>query len=377
MNEDTDRLHQLRTMPYDEYLQTPEWLERREQALDRAERRCQICYTPDNLNVHHRTYERRGNERPSDLTVLCERHHYLFHLSERIRKDDKWSLSIEEALIATIERHTDQKDKYSTGYEDIDRLLCEWRRGSFYVVAGFPQSGKTNMLLNFATASAQNGKHTLLISLEMDTEAIVHRLLASHGDVDLYHLQRGRFYADELEASMTAANTLAQLPLSFLAPTITTLPALILQIAEHEQRHGPIDMLVIDNLNMIEPDEAKKETTSQHAQSICRGLKSLAKQYNIPIIASCPLTTSRDRHSYYVNFQDIRNSGWGATEVYADTILALYRDETYDPDTLRKNLITITALRNRQGPLGEATLIFLGDRAIIRELEMLPPSEEE
>lgn len=79
MTEDTDRLHELRTMPYDEYLQTPEWLERRAQALDRAERRCQVCNTPNALNVHHRTYERRGNERPGDLTVLCEGCHQLFH----------------------------------------------------------------------------------------------------------------------------------------------------------------------------------------------------------------------------------------------------------------------------------------------------------
>jgi 5-methylcytosine-specific restriction endonuclease McrA len=73
------REHELATMPYGEYLQTPEWRERRDQALDRAGYRCQVCNSGRNLHVHHRTYERRGRELPGDLTVLCSGCHSLFH----------------------------------------------------------------------------------------------------------------------------------------------------------------------------------------------------------------------------------------------------------------------------------------------------------
>jgi hypothetical protein len=70
---------QLRTMPYRDYLKTPHWRQTRQRALERADRRCQLCNSPDNLQVHHRTYERRGSERDDDLTVLCADCHTKFH----------------------------------------------------------------------------------------------------------------------------------------------------------------------------------------------------------------------------------------------------------------------------------------------------------
>jgi hypothetical protein len=76
------RADYLAAMPYADYLLTPEWQERRQAALDRAGRRCQVCNTPRRLHVHHRTYERRGRELPGDLTVLCDRCHALFHGKE-------------------------------------------------------------------------------------------------------------------------------------------------------------------------------------------------------------------------------------------------------------------------------------------------------
>lgn len=76
---DNDRLRQLRTMPYEEYLKTPEWRARRQKALRFAGFRCQVCNSPDRLEVHHRTYERRGHELLGDLTTLCNDCHMIFH----------------------------------------------------------------------------------------------------------------------------------------------------------------------------------------------------------------------------------------------------------------------------------------------------------
>ena len=78
------RTHELRSMPYAEYLRTPEWADRRRAALHRAAGRCQVCNRAGRLNVHHRTYARRGAERPADLTVLCEDCHHLFHEHGRL-----------------------------------------------------------------------------------------------------------------------------------------------------------------------------------------------------------------------------------------------------------------------------------------------------
>jgi chromosomal replication initiation ATPase DnaA len=79
----TDRITELRTMPYDQYLLTPEWQERRKQALLRAQYRCQVCNSTERLHVHHRTYERRGAEEAGDLTVLCRDCHELYHFPSK------------------------------------------------------------------------------------------------------------------------------------------------------------------------------------------------------------------------------------------------------------------------------------------------------
>lgn len=81
-NKIQERLHQLKIMPYQEYLQTEEWKETRLKALKRADFKCQVCNKSDKLNVHHRTYENRGNEQNKDLTVLCEDCHKLYHFGE-------------------------------------------------------------------------------------------------------------------------------------------------------------------------------------------------------------------------------------------------------------------------------------------------------
>ncbi len=82
-----ERLEQLRTMPYPKYLQSEEWKEKRMVALQRAEFRCQICNSREELRVHHRTYERRGAERMKDLTVLCDVCHGIFHEHGKLTKE--------------------------------------------------------------------------------------------------------------------------------------------------------------------------------------------------------------------------------------------------------------------------------------------------
>lgn len=85
-----DRQRDLRIMPYGEYLRTPEWQEKKWIALENAAYRCQVCNTPRNLNVHHRTYKRRGHELERDLTVLCEDCHRLFHEHGRLHPEDEF-----------------------------------------------------------------------------------------------------------------------------------------------------------------------------------------------------------------------------------------------------------------------------------------------
>lgn len=81
----------LRTVPYPAYLQSAHWGQVRMYALDNADHRCQVCNSPERLQVHHRTYERRAGEVPGDLTVLCAKCHQLFHEHGRLHKGATWT----------------------------------------------------------------------------------------------------------------------------------------------------------------------------------------------------------------------------------------------------------------------------------------------
>jgi hypothetical protein len=78
------RIFELMDLPYKEYLQTPEWQERRLRIIERDGHRCQVCNSPDRLNVHHRDYTRRGYENDADLTTLCQKCHQVFHENSRL-----------------------------------------------------------------------------------------------------------------------------------------------------------------------------------------------------------------------------------------------------------------------------------------------------
>jgi len=120
---DQGRIHKLRTMPYEEYLQTSEWKEKRAQALERDNNCCRVCNSDERLHVHHRTYARRGNENLEDLTTLCEECHERFH-----RKTNQTEPRIDQRyqrreFIEKVRKVTKARDISSA-----NRLLCYgWR----------------------------------------------------------------------------------------------------------------------------------------------------------------------------------------------------------------------------------------------------------
>jgi hypothetical protein len=105
-----NRIIQLRSMPYDEYLKTPEWAAKREQALERDGRHCRLCNTSDNLQVHHRTYLRRGNEDLNDLTTLCKSCHEHFH--KKVNQDEIMTRTYMAPIVDPEKRHKENIQKW-------------------------------------------------------------------------------------------------------------------------------------------------------------------------------------------------------------------------------------------------------------------------
>jgi DNA replication protein DnaC len=150
-----DRLIELKTMPYEEYLLTPEWQQKRGLVLDRASHRCQVCNTPWLLNVHHRTYERRGEEALDDLTVLCKPCHELFH--ERISQG-------EESVYTTYTWLGERWKDIGLERKALANFICSYREQvTAYEVAAMLAESPNGTLIFYGTYGT--GKTHLLAAI--------------------------------------------------------------------------------------------------------------------------------------------------------------------------------------------------------------------
>lgn len=186
---DETRLQELRTMPYQAYLQTSEWKEKRGQVLERASHRCQLCYSPDDLNVHHRTYKRRGNEDLGDLTVLCKVCHERFHdrmpidlyqarLIESVYGNANIPYKARNWEFSTFPSAVDQKAKYQ-----IEQFVQfhkdgkdEYEKRAIYI-SGKLGTGKTGLAICALKEFIKAGHLALFVSI-LD---LVDRLRTSYG----------------------------------------------------------------------------------------------------------------------------------------------------------------------------------------------------
>ena len=197
------RTEELRRMPYELYLQTPEWQTRRQEALERAENHCQVCYGSDSLDVHHRTYERRGSERPGDLTVLCRHCHSLFHGMQKVKNLATPFTSIANALdeeMTELEQRNAHRGSLfgvPLGFQDLDRLLCGPEPGNLFVLAGRPQARADRLALNFALNAAKYQHVTFLFSLSFTQEQLTRQLLVIKSKVHPIRIRLGGIEEEE------------------------------------------------------------------------------------------------------------------------------------------------------------------------------------
>lgn len=246
-----------------------------------------------------------------------------------------------------------------TGFRDLDAKLGGGMRGSeLIVVAGRPSMGKTAFSMAIAGHVAQDGQWVLIFSLEMSGKSLHQRNLARVGGIPLGHVLDGKKFVDEDWPRLThAVSTMSQMPM-LVDDTSGLSMAEIASRSRAVKRRCGLSLIVVDYLGLM--TGGTEESQNLRIASYSAGLKGLAKQLDVPVIALSQLNRGvEQRPNKRPNMGDLRDSG--AIEQDADIILMLYRDEVYNPDSPDRGTAEIIIGKQRNGETGPVRLAFAGE----------------
>ncbi len=268
-----------------------------------------------------------------------------------------------------------------SGYDDLDKMTAGFQAGDLVIVAGRPSMGKTSFALNIAENAAiprernRPAVPVAVFSLEMSKEQLVQRLLCSQSEVPLHKVRNGYLANEDWPRLTTAAGLLQQAPIVIDDSAMLT----VMEIRAKCRRlksEGRLGMLVIDYLQLIRSASAA-ENRVQEISAITRGLKALAKELAVPVIALSQLSRAvetRDKTGR-PQLSDLRESG--SIEQDADVVMFVYREVVYKRDTTEPLKANIIIAKQRNGPTGDVDLTFLRDCTKFVPYSPMMPGETE
>ncbi len=241
----------------------------------------------------------------------------------------------------------------STGFPDLDDVLSGLESGSLYIVAGRPSMGKTTLAMNIAEHVAlELAKPVLVYELEMTAAQLVDRLVASQGRVSLKALRAAQLEDHDWPKITHALEKLTAAPIYIDDTPGQSLGELTAKARAIKRQHG-LGLIVVDYLQLM---EGEGDTREQVISGISRGLKRLAKQLDVPVIALSQLNRAvEQRPNKRPVMSDLRESG--SIEQDADVVVMMYRDEVYNPDTQDRGIAEAHVVKQRNGPLDTVRLM--------------------
>lgn len=298
----------------------------------------------------------------------------LFEVSQQHIKQD--ITSIEQVLSTSFDRLDDlHKDKgklrgIPTGYRDLDNILAGLQPSDLFILAARPSMGKTAFALNLAhNVAVKANMPVLLFSLEMSKEQLVDRLLAAEAGVDAWKLRTGNLSDDDFERIGQAMGTLSEAQI-FIDDTPGITVSDMRTKARREAHQRPLGLLVVDYLQLMSGGARFSGDSNrvQEISEISRGLKGIARELNVPVIALSQLSRSVENRSPQIpQLADLRESG--SIEQDADVVTFIYREDYYNPETENKNIAKILIKKHRNGPTGDVDLYFDREKQRFRSLD--------
>ncbi|WP_228469231.1 replicative DNA helicase [Paenibacillus sp. JNUCC31] len=246
-----------------------------------------------------------------------------------------------------------------SGYVDLDRMTSGFQNSDLIIVAARPSVGKTAFALNIAQFVALKGqKKVAVFSLEMSAEQLALRMISAEGHIEANRIRTGFLRGDDWENATNVISTLGESHLFIDDSAALTAQGIINKCRRLKQKFG-LDMIMIDYLQLISGEKGK-ENRQQEVTDISRKLKQLARELHIPVIALSQLNRAvEQRQDKRPMMSDLRESG--AIEQDADIVAFLHREDYYDAETEKKNIIEIIIAKQRNGPVGTVELVFMKD----------------
>ena len=262
-----------------------------------------------------------------------------------------------------------------TGFTDFDKLTGGLRGGDLMIVAGRPSMGKTTLAVNMAEYAAVHPgtrASVALFSMEMPAEQVITRMLSSIGGVPLNSLRSGRISDDDWVRITGATSQLSEAKI-FVDETPALNPTELRARARRVKREHGLNLIVVDYLQLMYVPGTRENRATEIAE-ISRGLKALAKELQVPVIALSQLNRAVEQREHKRPvMSDLRESG--SLEQDADLILLIYREEVYDRNTTKKGVAEIDLVKHRNGEIGTFLLTFQGQ--FTRFANYLPDSYAE
>ncbi len=257
-----------------------------------------------------------------------------------------------------------------TGFEELDKLLSGMQKSELVVLGARPSLGKTALVLDMArNAAIRSGVTVGIFTLEMSREQLIDRLIAAESQVSLWRISTGRITEDtEFEMIQGALDRLSKTAI-FIDDTPSLNVMQMRSMARRLQIEHGLGLLIVDYLQLIKP-RVNFESMVQQVTEISRGLKELARELKVPVLAVSQLSRNvEQREERRPRLSDLRESG--SIEQDADVVMFIYRkdrDKT-DVPVEEQNIAEIMVAKHRNGPVGSVKLHFDTERISFKNLE--------
>jgi replicative DNA helicase len=310
--------------------------------------------------------EHLGWEREGELAELVARAEELVYgLGERLNQGEL--VLFKDTLVETFQRISHLYESgaemtgLASGFKDLDRITAGFQPANLVILAARPSMGKSAFALEIANHVAVDLQTPCaFFSLEMSRQEVAQRLICSRGKVDAHHIRTGKLSKDDWPRLAQACGQLESAPLYVDDTPALSLTQLRARAQTLKRREPNLGLVVVDYLQLMTTGR-NDESRLQEVSAISRGLKEIAKDLDIPVVALSQLNRSLEqRGDKRPMLSDLRESG--SIEQDADLVMFLYRDEYYDRDDAddsKKGIAEVILAKHRNGPIGAFNVAFI------------------
>ncbi|MCG7949125.1 MAG: AAA family ATPase [Candidatus Thiodiazotropha taylori] len=296
--------------------------------------------------VKDRARERKAKEIGFQLAEDMDVDSAIKSLMDLGAESRRYSYTLSEATNNFYEEVSSEYKGITSGLVGMDRLLGGFKNGDFYVFGARPAMGKTALMLNLSLAT---GESTGVISAEQGSTQIAGRNMAIMSHVNAWALRNNRLDDHDWSKVTNSTGRLNDMPYYIYDKAAPSIMDVVRQTRSWKHKYK-IKILFVDYIQRLKSSDRSRKKHEQ-VEEICQGLKELARDLNIPVVALAQVNREVEKRSNKrPGMGDLKDSG--AIEQEADVIGMLYRDEVYNPDTPDQGIAEINFEKNRHGPIG-------------------------